>query len=70
MNMDIRSYIIGNFKGDDKEMLSSSIIDSIKDNDEEVLPGLGVLFELLWNNCDNSLKDQILDILITSIKNN
>lgn len=69
MNIDIRNYIISNFKDDDKEMLRSSILDSIKDNDEEVLPGLGVLFELLWNNSNDDLKDQLLDILISSIKN-
>ncbi len=69
MNIDIRSYIINNFKEDDKEMLKASILDSISDKDEEILPGLGVLFELLWNNSDDSLKDQILDILISSIKN-
>lgn len=69
MNIDIRSYIINNFKEDDKEMLKASILDSISDKDEEILSGLGVLFELLWNNSDDSLKDQILDILISSIKN-
>ncbi len=69
MNIDIRSYIINNFKDDDKDMLKESIQDSIKDNDEEVLPGMGVLFELLWNNSNDSLKEEVLDILINSIKN-
>ena len=69
MNIDIRSYIINNFKDDDKDMLKESIQDSIKDNDEEVLPGMGVLFELLWKNCNDSLKEEVLDILINSIKN-
>ena len=67
--MDIRKYIINNFKDDDKDMLKESIQDSIKDNDEEVLPGMGVLFELLWNNSNDSLKEEVLDILINSIKN-
>lgn len=69
MNIDIRSYIINNFKEDNKDMLKESILDSIKESDEEVLPGLGVLFELLWNNSSDALKDEILDILISSIKN-
>ena len=69
MNIDIRSYIINNLKDDDKDMLKESIQDSIKDNDEEVLPGMGVLFELLWNNSNDSLKEEVLDILINSIKN-
>ena len=28
----------------------------IKDNDEITLPGLGVFFEILWNNSNNKLK--------------
>ena len=69
MNIDIRSYIINNFKDDDIDMLKASIIESINDHDEEILPGLGVLFELLWNNSNNEFKDDILSILFKNIKN-
>ena len=50
MDIDIRSHIINNFKGDNKETLKSTIEDSIKDSDEITLPGEGVFFEIIWNS--------------------
>ena len=70
MNIDIRSYIMNNFKNDNQESLRTSIEDSINEKDEETLPGLGVFFELIWNNSDNSEKEKILSILEQSVKSN
>lgn len=61
MNIDIRSNIINNFKNTDIQEIKSAIEESIKDNNELTLPGLGVFFELLWNNSDNNLKQQIIE---------
>lgn len=66
MDTDIRKYIINNFKDSDINELKESIIESIKSNDEVVLPGLGVLFELLWKN--ESLQEQILQTIHNEIK--
>ena len=46
--MSIRNYIINNFKNCDKNEIKESIEDSINSDDEVVLPGLGVLFSILW----------------------
>ena len=70
MNIDIRTYIMSNFKNDKKEDLKESIEDSIKEHDEETLPGLGVFFELLWNNSSKEGKEEILSILEQSVKSN
>ncbi len=70
MNIDIREYIMSNFKNDKKEDLRESIEDSIKEHDEETLPGLGVFFELLWNNSNDEDKDKILYLLEQSVKSN
>ena len=67
MDIDIRSHIINNFKGDNKETLKSTIEDSIKDSDEITLPGEGVFFEIIWNNIDDKLKDELLSILEKNI---
>lgn len=64
MNTSIRSYIINNFKNDKKEELRKAIEGSIKEKDEETLPGEGVFLELLWESADNELKDKILDIIM------
>lgn len=49
-NIDVRKYIINNFKDSSSEEIESSIVDSINSHEEDPLIGLGVLFELLWNN--------------------
>ena len=69
MNIDIRESIINNFKDTNKEEISEAIESSIKDKEEITLPGLGVFFEILWNNSDKNLKDEIINILMNNIKN-
>ena len=58
--MDIRGYIKNNFKDDDINSIRESIVESIKSKDEVLLPGLGVFFELVWNN---SSEDERINIL-------
>lgn len=63
MNIDIRKSIINNFKESNLEEIKTSIEESIRDNEEITLPGLGVFFEILWNNSDDTKKDYILQTL-------
>ena len=67
MNIDIRKSIINNFKDSNVAELKKSIEESIKDNEEITLPGLGVFFEILWNNSDDIRKDYILKTLKKSL---
>ena len=48
--MNIREYIKKNFKNSSIEELRESIEESIQSEDEIVLPGMGVLFEIFWLN--------------------
>lgn len=66
-NIDIRKYIIDNLKNDNEEKLKDSIETTIKFQDEDALIGLGVLFELLWNNMTEEEKKVNLTKLKTSI---
>lgn len=61
MNIDMRKYIIENFKEDSINDIRISIEKSIESKEEEPLIGLGVLFELLWNNSDEEIKLLILN---------
>lgn len=70
MNLDIRSHIINNFKGDDINILKDAIEESIKNNDEITLPGMGVFFELVWQKADEETKNKILSILESCVKGN
>lgn len=68
-NIDIRNYIIENFKEDNIEKIRNSIETTINSRDEDALIGLGVLFELLWNSLNNEEKEKSLSNIQQSIKN-
>ena len=61
--MNIREHIINNFKGDDYNTLKEAIDESVESKDEITLPGLGVFFELIWENADQELKNELIDII-------
>ena len=63
MDLSIREHIINNFKGDDFDTLRRAIDESVKANDEVTLPGLGVFFELIWENADQEFKNEIIEII-------
>ena len=56
----IRDYIINNFKNDDEETIKRAIDESIKEGDEVTLPGMGVFFEIIWQDADDEEKKKIL----------
>lgn len=65
MNVDIRGYIINNFKDDDEETIKRAIDESIKEGDEVTLPGMGVFFEIIWQDASDEERKRIL----TTLKN-
>ena len=67
-NIDIRKYIIGNFKDDNEEKIRDSIETTIKFKDEDALIGLGVMFEILWNEMSDSEKDNSIRLINKYIK--
>ncbi len=60
-NIDVRKYIINNFKEDSVEDIEASINSSIESHEEDPLIGLGVLFEVMWNNSSSEEKHSILN---------
>ena len=69
-NIDIRKYIIENFKDDNESKIRDSIETTIKFKDEDALIGLGVLFELLWEHSKEEDKNNYLKLITESINNN
>ena len=67
-NIDIRNYIIENFKDDNIEKIKDSIETTINERDEDALIGLGVLFELLWKKLNQEEKEKNLNNIRESIK--
>ena len=63
MEIDIRKSIKANFEDQNIDEIKKTIEKSIYEREEITLPGLGVFFEILWNNSDNTKKDYILQTL-------
>lgn len=66
MNINIRENVFEKIKNDNEEDLIAMINDSVITNDEIVLPGLGVMLEIFWNDLNDDEKLRIANI----IKNN
>ncbi len=66
-DIDIRSYIIDSFKGDNESEIKESIDSTIEEGLEEALPGLGVFMEIIWKNSSEDLKKELLEILKTHL---
>lgn len=68
MNIDIRQAVIENLKQTtDKEILET-ISDAASVSEENVLPGLGVLFEVYWKHIDQNERMSISKVLASSFK--
>ena len=59
----IRDYIINNFQDDDTETIKKAIEESIQEQDEVTLPGMGVFFEIIWTDANDEEKEKILEVL-------
>ena len=68
MDLNIREHIINNFQGDNYETLKKAIDESVSSQDEVTLPGLGVFFELIWENADQELKNTLIEIIRKRVK--
>ena len=59
-NIDVRKYIVNNFKEDTVDDIEKSITSSIESGEDDPLIGLGVLFEVMWNHSSRDEKTIIL----------
>jgi len=60
VDIDIRKAVIANCAGNSKEQLQDTIVDAIQGGEEKTLPGLGVFFELCWNEADQNSRQTML----------
>lgn len=62
MILSLREAIYKKMEAKTTDDLFETIEDAIG-NDERTLPGLGVLFEVIWRNSDRALQDQLVGTL-------
>lgn len=67
MNINLRQAVINNMKGSDSATVTTTIVDAIAVGEEKMLPGLGVLFEVLWKNITPEEKDRLANIISQGI---
>ena len=60
MSFNLRGAILANVKGSSQDEVEATIMDAIQSGEEKMLPGLGVLFEVYWKNCNQDQKDQMV----------
>jgi small acid-soluble spore protein I (minor) len=68
MNLNLRHAIMQNVANNTKEQLEDTIVDAIQRGEEKMLPGLGVLFEAIWNNSTEQQKETMLSTLEQAVK--
>ncbi|CDO01682.1 small, acid-soluble spore protein I [Oceanobacillus picturae] len=68
MDLNLRKAILSNIATNDQSQLEATIVDAIQDGEEKMLPGLGVLFELIWNASDEQEKQEMIDALEQGVK--
>ncbi|GIO27774.1 small acid-soluble spore protein SspI [Ornithinibacillus bavariensis] len=69
MDLNLRKAILSNIATNDQSQLEATIVDAIQSGEEKMLPGLGVLFELIWNQSDTAEKQEMIEALEQGVKN-
>ncbi|OCA91338.1 small acid-soluble spore protein SspI [Bacillus sp. FJAT-27225] len=68
MDLDLRAAVIHNIANNTQQELEDTIVDAIQTGEEKMLPGLGVLFEIIWNNSSEQEKKEMLQALEGGLK--
>lgn len=68
MNLNLRKAILTNIAENDQDQLETTIVDAVQKGEEKMLPGLGVLFELIWKQSGEQEKQEMIDSLEQGVK--
>ncbi len=67
-NVNIRKAVIDNLSTSNNNSIREIIDDATSSNTETILPGLGVMFEVLWKNSQTNEKNDIINRISESIR--
>ncbi|GGG76212.1 small acid-soluble spore protein SspI [Paenibacillus radicis (ex Gao et al. 2016)] len=65
--LDLRQAIVQRVQNNDKQQLEEVITGSVG-HDERTLPGLGVLFEMIWKEIDAQEQSKLVDVLYNHLQ--
>lgn len=60
MDFNLREAILNNVAGSSEQQIEATIVDAIQSGEEKILPGLGVLFEVFWQNANEAQKKDVV----------
>ncbi|KAB2495733.1 small acid-soluble spore protein SspI [Priestia endophytica] len=69
MDLNLRNAIISNVSGNSQQELEATIKDAIESKEEKMLPGLGVLFEIIWEHSNREDQEEMLSTLEQGLSN-
>jgi small acid-soluble spore protein I (minor) len=69
MDLNIRKAVLSNLNNANYDSLLSTIDDATSVEEEKVLPGLGVMFEVLWKRATPDLRNTIINSLVSAVSN-
>ena len=67
MSFDLRNAVLSNLDDSGYDDINETIVDAINSGEEKTLPGLGVLFEVLWNSSNVAEKDSIISRITNNL---
>jgi small acid-soluble spore protein I (minor) len=67
MNLNLRNAIISNINDNNEDQIRETIVDAITSGEEKMLPGLGVLFELMWQKCSPEQQEEVINNIRESL---
>jgi len=68
MDINIRNAVKQNLNNASFDTVSSTIEDAMTIQEEKILPGLGVMFELVWRSANQDLKNTIINSIVAAVK--
>lgn len=67
MNINLRQAVKNNLKDLTDKNIYQTIEESTSIDEDKVLPGLGVIFEVIWNSSDNKFKNQMVSKFVNNL---
>ncbi|NLZ52040.1 MAG: small acid-soluble spore protein SspI [Thermoanaerobacteraceae bacterium] len=64
---DIRNLVLQNLAGSTRGEVESYIQETIDMREEEALPGMGILFEVVWSKSSANEKDSMMNKIMQGI---
>lgn len=67
-SFNIRELVLKNLEGSTREEVEEYINETIQTREEQALPGMGVLFEVVWQKSNSSERESMMDKIMAAIE--